>query len=240
MTISKSQGVNGLTPISIGDPEKVTAWPFPEPEKKTAWKDDAKQVEPAGARFLVDTELEKAKKRTEEIRALMSPPGALKLPPLLEAQRLKWGIPDGAFRAQAVFDRIHVFPIDFEGQKETYGNSSIHRPETTKMVDVQNGHRGILISMGLDAMDKCISNGMELGHIVRTIRNSPHAQECARTSYGPMYYLVQRAGDLCSSETQWDELQSGESSIVDEGGTHCYCFQINGKKKRGSHANDNW
>ena len=241
MTISKSQGVNGLKPVSIGEPDKVTAWPFKEPEKNSAWKDDPQQAEPAGARFLVDTELEKAKKRTAEILALMSPPGALKLPPKLEAARWKWGIPDGAFRAQAIFDRIHVFPIDLEGQKDTYGNSAIHRTEVGKLKDVQNGHRGILLSMGLTAADQCVSHGVELGDIVITIRNSPHALECCRLTTGvPMFYLLMRAGDLTSDETLLEQINSGETKIVDTGGEHSYCFQIEGKQKRQGFSNGTW
>lgn len=234
--ISRGQGAEGLKPISVGEPEKVTAWPFKEPEKKSAWKDLPKDT-PIELR---DTELEAAIKRTAEIKALMSPPGALGLPELLDQQRLKWGIPDAAFDCRAVFDRIHIFPIDFEGQKETYGTSSIIRPQVTKQRDLQNGHRGVLISMGLTAADHCVSHGIELGHIVRTIRNAPHAQECARISFGPMYYLVMRDGDLTGSETQESDIRAGISKIVDDGGEHSYCFNLAGRKKKIALVKDNW
>ena len=241
MSISRGQGVEGLKPISIGEPDKVTAWPFKEPQKRTAWK-EPEVAELPGARYQVDTEGETAKKRTAEIKALMSPPGALGLPELLEYQRLKWGIPDGAFDCRAVFDRIHIFPIDFEGQgdKETYGNTSIHRPKVVKQRDEQNGHRGILISMGLTAADHCVSHGIELGHIVRTIRNAPHAQECARISFGSMFYLVMRDGDLTGSETQEQDIRAGISKIVDEGGEHSYCFNFAGRKKKIALCKDTW
>jgi hypothetical protein len=249
MSISRSSDHRYQNPVSIGEPEKVTSWPFKEPEKKSAWDLQDERTEAAiayGARFLVDTELEAAKKRTAEIRANMSPPGALGLPELLEAARLKWGIPDRAFATQAIFDRIHIFPIDFEGQKgdeqkETYGNSSIIRPETNKQRDLQNGHRGILISMGLTAADHCVSHGIELGHIVCTIRNAPHAQECMRLSDGrPMHYLIMRDGDLTGSETQREELLSGKTRIIDEGGDYSYCFNIEGRKKKVALVQDNW
>ena len=227
-------------PVSIGDPDAVQAWPFKEPEKKSAWKDEpAVKDTPVS---LIDSELEKAKRRTAELRTMMSAPGALKLPPLLEAARLKWGIPDGAFSCQAVFDRIHIFPIDSEGERETYAeNGLIQRTDTMRKRDIQNGHRGILISMGLAALDHCVSHGIELGHIVRTIRNAPHAQECARlVEGGPMYYLIMRDGDLTGSETQREQLMSGQTRIVDEGGDHSYCFQVDGKKKKAALSADNW
>lgn len=211
---------------------------FHEPEKTTSWKDrDAKEP----SIELVDHELEKAKRRTAELKALMSPPGALRLPELLDQQRLKWGIPDGAFAARAIFDRIHIFPIDPEGQKETWGTGSIYRPASVKTRDVQNGHRGILISMGLTAADHCVSHGTELGHIVRTIRNAPHVEECARlVEGGPMYYLIMRDGDLTGDETLEEQLRSGEKRIVEEGGEHSFCFNIEGRKKRVALIRDNW
>lgn len=210
---------------------------FPEPTKTTAWKEE----ERAGHTVqLVDYELEAAKRRTEEIKKLMSPPGELGLPPLLEAARLKWGIPDAAFDCEAVFDRIHIFPIDFEGQKETYGNSLIHRPDVMKQRDLQNGHRGILISMGLTAADHCVSHGIELGHIVRTIRNAPHAQEFARILGKPMHYLIMRDGDLTGSETLKEDLRAGRASIVDDGGEHAYCHNLDGKKKKSALIKDQW
>lgn len=234
-----ARGSGEARPISVGEPDKVTAWPFKEPEKKSAWKD-----EPAAPRDvkidLRDSEGEGAAKRTALIKAQMSPPGALGLPPLLEAARFKWGIPDGAFKCRAVFDRIHVFPIDpFDNDGKLPG-STLWKAELTKKKDEQNGHRGILISMGLSALDQCSSHGIEVGHVVQTIRNAPHAMECARLEGTPMYYLVMRAGDLTGSETQEEQLRSGETRIVDEGGSHSYCFQVDGKKKISAHIRDQW
>ncbi len=242
MTISRGGDYRWNKPTSIGEADKVQSWPFKEPEKTTAWKD---KDEPEKPFEFVDHELEKAKKRTIEIKAMMSPEGALGLPPLLDQQRLKWGIPDSAFACQAVFDRIHIFPIDFEGiegEKQTWGKTGLFKPEVTKKRDLQNGHRGILISMGLTAADHCVSHGIELGHIVRTIRNAPHAQECGRLDCTgeSIWYLVMRDGDLTGSETQRDDLRSGAARIIDEGGEFSYCHQIEGRKKRSALINDNW
>lgn len=239
--ISRGQGVEGLKPVSIGEPDKVTAWPFKEPEKKSAWKDEPKPPKDIPVE-LRDFEKISAEERTRLIKERMSPPGALRLPELLEAARWKWGIPDGAFKCQAVFDRIHIFPIDMiDGESaEFYPGTSIARAKLSKQKDEQNGHRGVLISMGLSAADHCVSHGIELGHIVRTIRNAPHAQECEKFTFGPMFYLVMRDGDLTGSETQREELVSGKTRIVDEGGTHSYCFNVEGRKKKAALVADNW
>jgi co-chaperonin GroES (HSP10) len=176
--------------MSIFAGDKARVYSIPEVEKSTSWtsREFLTKDTPMGFR---DVDLDSAIKRTEETKAQMSPPGALGLPERLEAARLKWGIPDGAFKARAVFDRIHIFPIDFEDQNEkTKGGLFV--PESTKARSTQNAHRGILISMGLTAADKCVSHGIELGDIVRTIRNAPHAQECARLSAGSLFYLVMR------------------------------------------------
>lgn len=222
---------------SIPSVEKTTSWTSRELSEKDV------VLERMGMVPMRDPFLDAAIERTAEIKTLMSPPGALGLPELLDQQRLKWGIPDAAFDARAVFDRIHVFPIDFHGQVETFTpGGSILQPEESKQRSMQNAHRGILISMGLDAADKCISHGIEIGHIVRTIRNAPHAQECARLKCNgkSMFVLVMRAGDLTGDETQEEKLRAGVTRIVDEGGENSYCYNIEGRKKRGVFIADNW
>ena len=94
--------------------------------------------------------------------------------------------------------------------------------------------------MGLEAMDHCISHGVELGHIVRTIRNAPHVQECARISFGPMYFLVMRDGDLTGDETLEQEIRAGKKTVVNEGGENSVVFQLEGYKKRRPLVADQW
>jgi hypothetical protein len=207
-----------------------------EPEKKSSWDDLPKEA----PIVLRDTELEKSQKRTALIKAAMSPPGALQLPPLLEAARLKYGIPDGAFRSQASFDRIYVFPLDlFEGE-ETYGGSCILKANVTKMKDTQEGNRGVLISAGLTASDRLASHGIELGHIVSTNKNVPFARRCERLQDFDMFYLVMRDGDLAGSETLAEELRAGTKQITDVGGDDGYNHVIGGVKKQSVYVNDTW
>lgn len=226
-----------------------TIYSFPEPEKTTAWTNADRNQAVAKAPEFIDHELEAAKKRTEEIKALMSPPGALGLPPLLEAQRLKYGITDNALRSQALFDRIHVFPIDHEeGELVDKTAGGIFKPNTKKLRDKQEGNRGVLISAGLIAMDRLMSHGVELGDVVVTNKNCPFARRCDELSKEWLYYLVMREADLASDETLLERIRAGEQGIMDTGGPGGYCHQVaendNGqlvvRKKTSVYINDTW
>lgn len=217
---------------------------FPEPEKTTAWKDqDAPQIE------LRDFEADDARQRTEQIKKRMSSPGALGLPPLLEAQRFKYGIPDGAFRAVAGFDRVFIFPIDLFDDEETYGGTSIIRPKLTKLKDTAETHRGVLISAGLGAADRLMSHGYELGHIVATMKNVPTVRRVERFDKFEIFIFVMRDGDLAGNETLGDEIRAGKKRIVDIGGDGQYEHQIarigddgsvDVSKKKSVYISDTW
>lgn len=223
-SISRGGDYRTSNPTSVGEPEKVTAWPFKDPEKKSYWGDDADKP-----KFeLRDEEREKTEKRSAMIKARMSPPGALRLPELLDAERLLRGIPDGFFRSQACFDRIYVFPIDQFDDMTTYSVASpILRPNLTKLKDMQEGHRGVLLSAGLTAADRLMSHGIELGHIVTTNKNVPFARRCERLEDGTeMFYLIMRDGDLAGSETLAHQLRNDARRVVDIGGDGEYQHQI--------------
>lgn len=244
--MSINRGSGEAMPISIGEPDKVTSWPFKEPEKKSSWDEVAKPKFNPNR----DTELELAQKRTEMIKKRMSPPGALRLAPLLEAQRLKYGIPDGFFKTQAAFDRIFIFPLDQFDDDEKYApGSPILRPKLTKLKDLQEGNRGVLISAGLTAADRLMSHGIEIGHIVTTNKNVPFARRCDRLEDGTdLFYLVMRDGDLAGSETLAEEMRKGEKRVADVGGQDAYEHAVERwdshgwtcVKKQSVYLNDTW
>lgn len=224
---------------------------FPEPEKTSAWTNAERNQAVVKPPEFVDHELEAAKTRTEEIKARMSPPGALGLPPLLEAQRLKYGITDNALRSQALFDRIHVFPIDHEeGELADKTAGGIIKPHSKKLRDKQEGNRGVLISAGLIAMDRLMSHGVELGDIVVTNKNCPFARRCDELSKEWVYYLVMREADLASDETLLERMRAGEQRVVDLGGELGYQHQLAHRaddpekwvfrKKLSVYINDTW
>lgn len=218
---------------------------FKEPEKSSSWPDEQRPGWKP-----VDHELEKAQRRTELIKERMSPPGALNLPPLLEAQRLKYGIPDGAFRSQALFDRIYVFPLDaVDGEEAAKTSGGLFKPAVTQLKDKQEGHRGVLLSAGLTAADRLSSHGIGIGHVVMTNKNVPFAHRCENLSDFAMYYLVMRDADLAGSETLMNQLRAGERRVVDIGGDHQFEHQIatvsedgtlDYSKKQSVYISDTW
>lgn len=236
-------------PISVGDPEKVQAWPFKEPEKSSAWNDNDAPKEAPGARFMVDTEGEKLERAKKAIREAMSPPGALRLHPQLEAHRQKFGIPDGVFRALAGMDRILVYPIDPFDDDDHIPGSALFKPKLTKLKDLQEGYRAVLISAGLTAMDRLMSHGYELGDIVLTNKNVPFARRCQQIpDVGDIYVLVMRDGDLAGNETLQQRIDEGTVRVTDVGGEDGYNHQIERlvdgqwttRKKRSTYVADSW
>ena len=218
---------------------------FPEPEKTTAWKDR----EPVAATPLIDHELLDAEKRTKLIKEKMSPAGALHLPPLLDAQRMKYGIPDAFFRSQAAFDRIYVFPLDPEDEDgDKIKGTNLFKPKVTKLRDKQEGNRGVLISAGLKAADVLMSHGIELGHVVTTNKNVPFARRCEEILGVPMFFLVMREADLAGSETLAEEILAGKKRVVevrDESGyEHQIAEKVDGewvsRKKLSCWVSDTW
>lgn len=227
MSISRGGDYREHKPTSIGEPDKVTSWPFPEPVKTTAWKDtDVAPAKDAPIR-MVDHELEKQQRAKKAIRDSMSPPGALGLCPGLEAARQKYGIPDGVFKAAAGFDRVLVYPIDpFDGD-EKFSGTSIHRPNLTIKKDMQEGYRAVLISAGLSAADRLMGHGYWLGDVVMTNKNVPFARRCqVIPDAGDIWVLVMRDGDLAANESLEERIRSGKCKIVDIGTDEEWCHQV--------------
>lgn len=201
---------------------RIWSLPTKEVEKTTSWKEsDLTKVEaPKDAPIaLIDHELERAKVRTALLKTRMSPAEDLRLPPLLERRRQQYGIPDGVFKVEATWDRIIVFPIDlFDGEQAEKTTGGLWKPTTTKQRDLQEGHRGVLISAGLSAMDRLASHGYELGHIVHTNKNVPFARRCEQFEAFEVFYLAMREADLLGSEDLREQLRTGEAKIIDVGG----------------------
>ena len=236
-------------PTSIGDPSLVQSWPFKEPEKKSAWTEkELGAVKDAPVR-LADFEGDTEARKKKAIRDSMSPPGALKLPPALEAQRQKYGIPDGVFRAAAGFDRILVYPIDPFDDDHKFPGSALHKPDQTQKRDHAEGYRAVLISAGLTAADRLMGHGYELGDVVLTNKNVPFARRCQQIQYaGDIWVLVMRDGDLAGNETLQRRIEAGECRIADVGGEEGYCHQIERlvdgewttRKKKSVYVADSW
>lgn len=158
-------------------------------------------------------------KASVSIREHMSPPGALGLPPLLEARRMEWGITDGAFDCQAAYDRILIFQIPQKGfEKGMYGGESrLIVPENAQELRKRQAPRGIIVSAGLKALDELRSNGMELGDIVMFNHVAPWRVETDVIGGKMHYLLVMHTGHIIGSEDTARRLRNGELKLTTPG-----------------------
>jgi len=150
-----------------------------------------------------------------EVKRLHEEHGDLGLPPLLAERRLEYGIPDGNFEFQTVFDRILVYQVDrYTG--DTYGEGSlIHMPHTHRESEKQMAPRGILVAAGLTALDQLRSHGVDLGHLVTFIRLAPYRYPTGRILGRETYSILMRAGDILGSEDLCQAMKNGECKIDD-------------------------
>lgn len=174
-------------------------------------------METEGAPLYIPKEvLEKAERQTEEIKAKMSPAGFIKHE-LLDLRRRQFGIPDSAFRVQAMFNIVYVHQIqDAMFEKGTYGDSSIVIPKSYEDNRKRAAHRGIIVSAGLNALDILKSNGMDLGHIVDFVRQSPFRLEYDVAAGEMLHLLTLHVSDIYGSEDTATALRERRIAMVSD------------------------
>jgi len=166
--------------------------------------------------------------REERKRKAQAPAKELKLPPLLEKRRQEFLIPDGAFAAQPVFDRIWVFQIA-EQSVETYGSGLLVKPEIIGERELEASPRGVLVGAGLSALDKLRSHGMELGHVVRFTHLAPFALMVDEVDGVQQWVRVMDVSYIVSSEDLETERRAGGYS-VEYDATNGQHYLVRGKK----------
>lgn len=166
-----------------------------------------------------------AERRAEKIEKHMSKPGKLKgISPILEERRLRYGIPDEAFRIQAAFKRIYVKQIE-EWDGETYGpESRIIKTQITQQRGRESTPRGIIVSAGLEALDSLISHGMDVGDVVWIVQLAMFRLPVLEIDGKDEHVLVLQVGDVTGAEDTMARLRSGELSMKydAEAGQHYY------------------
>ena len=169
-----------------------------------------------------DRELEQIRRLDRVESKLVSPKGEIPgLPPLLDARRMQWKIPDGAFQVMPLYDRIFIFQIPMYIKKK----GSIFMTEQKEKAELQTGSRGILVAAGPLALDALRSNGVDLGHIVRTNHVNPWRMPIDYSADAGKEYqiLMMTAGSLTGSEDLADALRSGAVKLAcDSSGKHQY------------------
>lgn len=169
--------------------------------------DGAIQPEQLGGMFS-QGQIAQMQAESEAIRRRRAAPGVLRLPELLDARRIEYGIPDGAFRAQATFDRVYVYQIaDACLTGETYGDTRIVRPQAEQSSSIRRAPRGILVSAGLQALDQLHSHGVQVGHIVNFLQLVPWQIQCDIIEGKSYSVLVMRSSDIIGSEDLADGLR---------------------------------
>lgn len=145
----------------------------------------------------------------------ISKPGALKLPPLLEKQRLEMLLPDELFMEAAAFDRVLVYQFR-ESVQETFVEGGMIVKTQKAMTRERNQiPRGLLCAAGLRALDNLRSNGIDLGHVVTFAEPTPYRIFVLDLGNGKYSFslLVLRDGDIVSSRTLQQELKEGRVRV---------------------------
>lgn len=158
------------------------------------------------------------------IREQMSPPGTLGLPPLLEKRRWEELIPDGAFKTQALFDRILVMQVAPEKGQTTFAGTNIIMTDSRIDRIEDEACRGIIVSAGLLALTELRTNGCDLGHYVRFIKNAPWRMKIDTVKSKDIHELVMRSGDLVSSEDLSTALREGRVKVAYNAETKVYAY----------------
>jgi hypothetical protein len=155
-------------------------------------------------------EREQAERRTAVMRKRMSPPGALGLPKLLDERRLEYGITDGAFSRQAVFDRVFLWQIPMQKGDKFESDSLIHMPESVQQREKARAPQGIVVSAGLRALDELRSHGIDLGHKILFCHAAPYHIRYDSVLGLEQHLIIVLAGDIIGSEDLATNLRTRE------------------------------
>lgn len=159
----------------------------------------------------------------EELLKHISPAGQMLLPELLDEKRVKHGIPDEAFRVQAVYDILYLVQLPSEGGANFFDGGILVRPDTKRSYDDKTNPKGVIVSAGLIALDNIRSHGMDLGHTVYFQRLSPFQLEYAFIGGLPYRFTVVTSGDITGSVDLMNNLREGKLDIEkDIDGRHVY------------------
>lgn len=127
------------------------------------------------------------------------------MPRLLNERRLersgkasKYMLIDEYFEDQPVYDRVYVSQVS-RHLGETQGEGKIIMPDVVQMREEQQACLGIIVGAGLKALDELRSHGMDLGHLVRFVRNLVFRIPVATIGGKDFWLLVLEAGDIVGS-----------------------------------------
>jgi hypothetical protein len=132
----------------------------------------------------------------------------------LEARRLQYGIPDGAFRYTASFERVLVWQIPVDESVTVPGGIGIIKPETTISREAQQAPLGIILSAGLKALSCLKTHGIQLGERVVFVRYCAWRLHADWIAGKEEYVYPINVGDITASEDMAERLRTGETNYV--------------------------
>jgi hypothetical protein len=160
-------------------------------------QDDEPESEPSP---VIDPQAEFQRRYEENVKlvqeatlAKMSPPGALSLPPELEAARWKHGLIDPVFR-QPLYDRILIWQL--KNSDVDLQDSRIQVTDMTRARLAQESPRGVLVGAGAGAMDVLRTHGIKLGYTVTFLRNSSWRIKVGEVLHQPVVLMPMTVGDI--------------------------------------------
>ena len=138
----------------------------------------------------------------------VAPEGTFNLPPLIEARRLKWKIPDGVFRVAGGtgFDRILLWQIPLLSEcledEDFIGGAGgvLVKSAQTREKETREAPRGVIVGAGLRALDELRANGYDLGQIVYFAKNTVYSIQVDYIAGKWERVSLARSGDLITSE----------------------------------------
>jgi len=112
----------------------------------------------------------------KKLEESLAPRGTFNIPMLLDERRFTYGIPNGAFTAYPVFDKVYVWQIPAQERRTYSKDGAILKPDAVIAYDRNTAPRGVIVSAGLQALDALRSTGIDIGHIIRFKKFSPFIQ----------------------------------------------------------------
>lgn len=115
-----------------------------------------------------------------------------------------------ALSSQFVYDRVAVWqvPEDWYADEKVAGSKAgLVKPDSAVTRNRQNTPRGIVVNIGLAAMDAMRSNGIGIGHYVHFAKNAPFRKPL--DDRDELYMVLCHAGDLVGSEDLAQAMDSG-------------------------------
>jgi hypothetical protein len=180
----------------------------------------------------------RAELQDQSLEELMSPPGALGLPELLDQRRIEHKIPDAAFQIQPLsgYVFLHQIPVT---KDEKLAGSQLVRPDVAVQNERYTASCAVLIAAGLDAMTYLYQNGTDIGNIVRfaklaLLRLTLGVFVAGEEAHVSILHCTEIRGDLDLSR----KLRDGFVKLVLKNGRHVYDFG-NGEYRYGSEPPEN-